>query len=29
MVVALDLRYHRDPYGVEGGDILGEEQWEW
>lgn len=29
MVVALDLRYHRDPYGMEGGDILGEEQWEW
>jgi hypothetical protein len=29
LVVALDLRYHRDPYGMEGGDILGEEQWEW
>jgi len=29
LVIALDLRYHRDSYGVEGGDILGEEQWIW
>lgn len=29
LVVLLDLRYHRDPYGTPNGDFLGEEQWQW
>eukprot|EP00971_Amphidinium_carterae_P240812 4780650-Amphidinium_carterae.1 len=29
LVVLLDVRYNRDPYGTDGGDFLGEEQWQW
>jgi alkaline phosphatase D len=29
LVVALDLRYFKDPYDQPGGDILGAEQWAW
>lgn len=30
LVVLLDVRYHKDPYGADGrGDFLGEEQWAW
>lgn len=29
LVVLLDMRYSKDPYGVPDGDFLGEAQWEW
>lgn len=29
LVVLLDMRYHRDPYGTPNGDFLGEDQWNW
>eukprot|EP00760_Papus_ankaliazontas_P032900 PhM_4_TR6074/c0_g1_i1/m.2705/K01113/phoD; alkaline phosphatase D len=29
LIVLLDNRYHKDPYGTEGGDFLGEAQWAW
>ena len=29
LVVALDMRYSKDPYSQRKGDFLGEEQWAW
>jgi alkaline phosphatase D len=29
LVVLLDLRWHKDVYGVKDGDFLGEAQWAW
>merc|ERR1711957_388735 len=29
LVVMLDMRFHKDPYGTKKGDFLGEEQWSW
>eukprot|EP00615_Pteridomonas_danica_P010896 CAMPEP_0114342500 /NCGR_PEP_ID=MMETSP0101-20121206/9845_1 /TAXON_ID=38822 ORGANISM="Pteridomonas danica, Strain PT" /NCGR_SAMPLE_ID=MMETSP0101 /ASSEMBLY_ACC=CAM_ASM_000211 /LENGTH=369 /DNA_ID=CAMNT_0001476637 /DNA_START=134 /DNA_END=1240 /DNA_ORIENTATION=+ len=29
LVIALDLRYNKDPYSVKNGDFLGEKQWKW
>ena len=28
-IILLDTRYHKDPYGAEEGDFLGEVQWQW
>ena len=29
LVILLDMRFHKDPYGTENGDFLGEAQWAW
>jgi hypothetical protein len=29
LVLALDMRWFKDPYSEQGGDFLGEEQWTW
>ena len=29
LVIALDLRYFKDPYDQPNGDFMGEEQWQW